>query len=426
MSSSRKSKPGLFTRIMNQSVTEKSTKPIDVCYVTLCFNGCVPKKTFQDYLSGYMDSHHGGIFNAKAYNTAEEAERAGLIAMQEIFDLRNDEAKIQSAIARNIFKPSSLSSLEEKIITKEDLLEGVFWICTMKGKSEEINTIIRNKDSQEEAKKHGSYGAHGFGERILSMQDNSGRHLYTRGDFLNEYLNETRVNEEKGASQPIIWDINPNRLSSQRKEERFFKRTLSSMVDGEWFIRETSVTGVLSVVQKNSKNSNGYSEIYFTLMPDQAADANGKLVQKVDQKGHGQWLWKETEASNIKPFLSAKYAQDITEIQDGEEKINVKNDLIRGQVIHLRSGGEVEDRRVKHTGIMFQLAGQSATDSLFDALKAKGYEGSPRTAPIGYQALGCKSTITLNKYNAYVPDVSSTSVNSSITEVKPLSRGPRQ
>lgn len=202
--------------------------------------------------------------------------------------------------------------------------------------------------------------------------------------------------KEKEPNKPIIWSISPN----NPKQKPMFIQTLQHMKEGGWFIRETSYTGVLSVVKKKG---NAYKETFFTLAPDLIAEKGGALVPNLDDKGHHKWVWKETEPKDLKPYLKAHYTHDTTEIQDGAEKLSVKDDLIQGRTAQFRDGSMKEDRTVRHTGVMFQLAGQSATDSLFAALKRKGYEGEPVPAPQGYQAIGCKSAVTLEKYKSYEP-----------------------
>lgn len=188
MATSRKplKKPGLFKNIMNRSMTGKPAEPMNVCYVTIYEPyATLDKKDVSKFFSGEMDGRFGGIGDAKAHNSSGAAESEGIAAIQRIFDSRN--AEIKKGDIRRLVKESRLTSPEEKEpITLKDLRECAFWIFTMKGTSKEIDAIIAKRYSQKEAKKHGHYGAHGFGERILSAQDSSGRHLYTRGDYLNE------------------------------------------------------------------------------------------------------------------------------------------------------------------------------------------------------------------------------------------------
>lgn len=191
MAESRKSlkKSSLFQNIMNRSVIGKPKYPMDVCYVTIfSFLSSISKGIIKEFFSGKLDGGHCRLDDARAHDTYKAADCEGLAEMQRIVDLINAQSSpgIPRSAKNLIVNESRLTASEEKeSITKKDLVERAYWIFTMKGTSKEINAILANFN------KPGIYSARGFGERILSAEDSSGRFHYTRSDYFNEFENKS-------------------------------------------------------------------------------------------------------------------------------------------------------------------------------------------------------------------------------------------
>ncbi|MEO8963629.1 MAG: hypothetical protein ABI370_03055 [Gammaproteobacteria bacterium] len=195
MSESRK-KSGLFKNIVNRSATGKPSQPIEVCYVLVfSYSSTVEKKYLDSFFSGRLDDRYRCMWESgTAYSSFEAADKEAMAIMQHRFNLRNQEGPGGAGKPKleQFVKESRLLSDDTTPLNKKDLYDGTYWIFTMKGRPDAINLILgSNKPPLEYV------SADGFGERILSAQDNSGKHIYTRGDYLNEQENKPIKSNQK-------------------------------------------------------------------------------------------------------------------------------------------------------------------------------------------------------------------------------------
>lgn len=183
MAASRKK--GLFHQIKDREIGKQKKIKLNECYLLIITPyASIPIDNINEFFSDNPNNNFKlFIGKLQPHQTFGEAEVLAMTEIQKYFDTK-DENWLHMGIKTQI-KESRLIQGNGPIL-KEDLCECAYWIFTMKCNSQEMSNILSNLQKPE------TVSAKAFAEKILRVQDNSGKHIYSREDYLREHKLATK------------------------------------------------------------------------------------------------------------------------------------------------------------------------------------------------------------------------------------------